>query len=114
MQEFAERWWQVGVGLVVLALVISGVLLAGGDEGDGESDAAAEVASAPPEVTTPADETSTASGNGDGEHKKTATGPARKTATRMEAAARGLTPRRRRAHMGRPAIPSARCRQARH
>ncbi len=67
MQEFAERWWQVGVGLVVLALVISGVILAGGDEGDGESDAAAEVASAPPEATTPTDETPSAPGTGNGE-----------------------------------------------
>ena len=64
MQEFAERWWQVGVGLVVLALVISGVILAGGDEGDGESDAAAEVASAPPEATSSCGRDPFSSGHG--------------------------------------------------
>ncbi len=96
MQEFAERWWQVGVGLVVLALVISGVLLAGGDEGGEEPDAAAEVASAPPEATTPTDETSSASGtdtgNGEGQSKD-GNGPGEMGGTRWAKTVAGdLTP----------------------
>ena len=67
MQEFAERWWKVGLALIVLALVIPGAILAGGDEGDAESDAASELASAPPDTTAPGDEATSASGDGEGQ-----------------------------------------------